>query len=224
MPVFTINGKNVLFIHIPKTGGTTVENTLSGFGPMSLHNRRSHFRDQFAGGLLSPPIPLQHLHGTYLQRMFDEQHFDLIFTIVRDPVARMISEYRHSRERRRLDAMLPFGSWLRISEAARRIDRSFRSNHLRPQSEFLFGACQVYHYEDGLLHIVNHILRQLDLPKLRQLSHNRTSLPYPVKVTPADTHLIERAFAADYALFSRYRPEAGATPVGASPAYLTGGA
>ena len=39
MPAYRIHNKNVLFIHVPKTGGTTVESFLETHGKMSLHNQ-----------------------------------------------------------------------------------------------------------------------------------------------------------------------------------------
>ena len=56
MPVFAINGKSVLSIHVPKTGGTTVEKVLSQHGPMSLHSNGGCFRDQFRGGAGCPSL------------------------------------------------------------------------------------------------------------------------------------------------------------------------
>lgn len=225
MPVFHISGKNVLFIHVPKTGGSTIERVLEQHGPMSFHNRLNRYCDQFAGGLLSKPIPMQHLQGKFLQRIFDHHHFDLIFTVVRDPVERLVSVYRHSRERGRVDAMLSFSQWLRLSLLARWADAGFRANHLRPQSEFLFGPCEVYHYEDGLPNIMAHVRERLGLDRIQSTPHHRASTPYPATVHPSDRQLIARCYASDYRLFPRYveteRENRAGSP---SPAYLTGGA
>ena len=88
--------------------GTTVERVLSQFGPMSLHSNGGCFRDLFRGGLLSKPVPLQHLHAALLRRVLLPAQFDLVFMLVRDPVQRMISEYRHARELWRPEALMPF--------------------------------------------------------------------------------------------------------------------
>ncbi len=46
---------------------------------------------------LARSLPLQHAHGDVLRRMFTEGFFDYTFMIVRDPLERMKSEYRHAR-------------------------------------------------------------------------------------------------------------------------------
>ena len=205
MPVFAINGKNVLFIHVPKTGGTTVEKVLSQFGSMSLHNNGSCFRDQFRGGWLSKPVPLQHLHGVLLRRLFLPDQFDLVFMLVRDPVQRMISEYRHPRELGRPEALLSFSAWLRICLKLVRSDPAFRNNHFRAQADYHVEGAKVLHFEDGMLPCLNEVSAALDMPKFKVLPHERQSRPYAAKPTPLDLERIQKAFAVDYEMFPRYR-------------------
>ena len=204
MPVFAINGKSVLFIHVPKTGGTTVERVLSQFGPMSLHNGGNCFRDQFRGGWLSKPVPLQHLHGALLKRLLLPGQFDLVFMLVRDPVQRMISEYRHSRGLGRPEAMLPFSAWLRICLRLVRSDPSFRNNHFRGQADYHVDGAKVLHFEDGMLQCINEISAALGIAKLENLPHERRSKNYAAEPTLSDVELIQQAFAADYEMFPRY--------------------
>jgi hypothetical protein len=205
MPVFAINGKSVLFIHVPKTGGTTVEKVLSQYGPMSLHDGGNRFKDQFRGGWLSKPVPLQHLHGAFLKRLLLPGQFDLVFMMVRDPVQRMISEYRHSRNLARPEAMLPFSNWLRISLGLARLDPAFRNNHFRSQADYRVDGAKILHFEDGMLSCLNEISAAIGLPKLKTLPHERRSKNYLAEPSPRDIELIHEAFAADYEMFPRYR-------------------
>ena len=205
MPVFAINGKSVLFIHVPKTGGTTIERVLSQFGPMSLHSNGSCFRDQFRGGLLSKPIPLQHLHGALLRRLLLPGQFDLVFMLVRDPVQRMISEYRHAREMWRPEALLSFSAWLRICLRLTRTDPAFRNNHFRAQADYHVEGARVLHYEDGMLPCLNEISATLGVPKFDELPRERQSKAYAADPSPRDIELIHKTFAADYEMFPRYR-------------------
>ena len=204
MPVFAINGKSVLFIHVPKTGGTTVEKVLSQHGPMSLHSNGGCFRDQFRGGWLSKPIPLQHLHGALLRRLVHPDQFDLVFMIVRDPVDRMISEYRHARQMGRPEALLPFSTWLRICLTLARSDLAFRNNHFRSQAHYHIDGARVLHYEDGLLSCLHEICGAIGVAEPDTLPHERRSEAYAAEPSPRDLELIQRAFAADYEMFPRY--------------------
>ncbi|HUQ38053.1 MAG TPA: sulfotransferase family 2 domain-containing protein [Aestuariivirga sp.] len=205
MPVFAINGKSVLFIHIPKTGGTTVEKVLSQFGSMSLHSNGNCLKDQFRGGWLSKPVPLQHLHGALLRRLILPDQFDLVFMLVRDPVQRMLSEYRHSRELGRPEALLSFSVWLQISLRLVRSDPAFRNNHFRAQADYHIEGARVLHFEDGMLPCLNEISAALDIPKFEELPHERRSRTYAAEPSPRDIERIQEDFAADYEMFPRYR-------------------
>ena len=137
MPLFRIGGKSVLFIHIPKTGGTSVENLLSSQGPMSLHSLgQKANRVRMGAERQGRGIPLQHLHAAALTTLLQPQQVDYAFVIVRDPVDRLVSEYRHSRALGRPETRLGFSAWLRVSLAAVRLIPGFRNNHFRPQSDF----------------------------------------------------------------------------------------
>jgi hypothetical protein len=205
MPVFVINGKKILFIHVPKTGGTTIERVLSQHGPMSLHSNGSCFRDQFRGGWLSKPVPLQHLHGALLGRLLLPCQFDLVFMLARDPVQRMISEYRHARELRRPEALLSFSAWLRICLNLASIDPSFRNNHFRAQADYHVEGAKIFHFEDGIIPCLDEISANLNLPKFESLPHERRSRSFAAEPSSRDVELIQEAFAADYGLFPRYR-------------------
>ncbi len=95
MPIFTKNKIHILYVHIPKTGGSSVEGLFKknkwqlsyldkggkkGGKPDSLNSIRQ----------CSP----QHMHLEMLQTIFDLEKIDYIFMTVRHPVDRLISEYR----------------------------------------------------------------------------------------------------------------------------------
>ena len=204
MPVFAINGKSVLSIHVPKTGGTTVEKVLCQFGSKSLHSKGSCLRGQFHGGWLSKPIPLRHLHGALHQRLVHPDQFDVMFMLVRDPVQLMVSAYRHSRQLSRPEALLPFSAWLRICLRIIRSDPAFRNNHFRPKADYHVAGARILHFEDGLLACLNAISENLGLPMFETLPHERPSTTYATEPSPRDGDLIQRAFAADYEMFPRY--------------------
>ena len=86
MPVAQINNKLILFIHIPKTGGSSIEKHLKKHSPLSLY------------GQMGPPtIPCssRHFHGALLQDLFADTVFDWSFMVVRHPLRRLLSQYRY---------------------------------------------------------------------------------------------------------------------------------
>lgn len=147
MPVFLKDGRAVLFIHIPKTGGSTIERLF----------QQSGWKQRFRETRKSAPavFPLrrcspQHHHGALLNELFDITKFESIFLISRDPLSRFRSEYlmRHTNEPRTDAAAV--AAWhdkvfARYAENPYHLD-----NHLRPQHEFLLPGTRVFRLEDSL--------------------------------------------------------------------------
>src|ERR1700722_5127549 len=91
MPVFQKNNVSILFVHIPKAGGTRVENFFRQLGwKVSL----------FDGGQVKPSLNTvswcspQHFHATILKNIFNINRFEYCFAIVRNPIDRIKSEVR----------------------------------------------------------------------------------------------------------------------------------
>ena len=79
---------NLVFLHIPKTAGSSIEQALGLFGPWQTENLNTgfgSFKPRSARPQLSSNY-LQHLRLTELERLFPEVLMDAqLFTVVRDP-------------------------------------------------------------------------------------------------------------------------------------------
>ncbi|WP_425003632.1 sulfotransferase family 2 domain-containing protein [Mycolicibacterium sp. S3B2] len=182
MPVLTVGGKNILYIHVPKTGGTSVEKLMRSYGGVlwSYSPRRK--------GL---PCTPQHFHSELLATAFGatadesgrEHPFDFVFMTVRHPVKRLLSEYRYQRtlgeesdiplllKDRFASArfsgparMLSFDLWCRYAVARFGRNSYFADNHLRPQSDFDIWDASVFRLEDGLDAIRNRLDKVIGTP------------------------------------------------------------
>lgn len=83
---------NTVFIHIPKCAGTTIEKILGTCTPNELFD----YKDRLDGSLEKTP---QHL--TYLEikdRLKINLDNFLIFTVVRNPYSRAVSEYKYRKD------------------------------------------------------------------------------------------------------------------------------
>lgn len=95
MPYFKTNNKNVLFIHIPKTGGTSVEHYLSEKYSLPLNHKNLYGIIQ-NNEYININSSLQHL--SFKEIIKNKKYFNLdlknlkIFTIVRNPYDRIISQ------------------------------------------------------------------------------------------------------------------------------------
>ena len=91
--------RKLVFLHIPKTAGSSIEQALGLFGPWQNENLDTGFgliqsRDLLALNLSSNF--LQHLRLTELEQLFPEVLVDAkLFTVVRDPWQRLLSSYRY---------------------------------------------------------------------------------------------------------------------------------
>ncbi len=143
MPVFIKDQRRVLFIHVPKTGGTSVE---FFFEKNGWH---TSFIDRGGDGSLVSVMKCspQHLHGAQLQTIFRLRGFDYIFMTVRHPVDRLVSEYRMRAVMQ--EKIQDIDTWIADVFAKYPGNNFMIDNHIRPQSEFWLPGCEVYRQEDG---------------------------------------------------------------------------
>ena len=89
MPLYRFHNRLVLFVHIPKTGGTSVEHYLRELGQSAfVHGRK-------IPGLSMTP---QHFHARIYQRILPPSFYDYAFCIVRNPLDRLVSEFKMRRD------------------------------------------------------------------------------------------------------------------------------
>jgi Sulfotransferase family len=169
VPVFVHGEHRVLFVHVPKTGGSAVEDAFSDAGwDVHFLDRRARRHPVSQLRRCSP----QHMHAALLDQVLRLDRMDAVLTVVRDPLARFRSEYlwRHRRDPD-LDP-LAVEAWGRRRLERYAVDPFVRDNHIRPQAEFLLPGARVHRYEDGLQTAVD------DLGGVE-------GLPPPPRVAPA---------------------------------------
>jgi len=156
MPIFNINNKKVVFIHIPKTGGTSIENWLSNFGEMQFYQ---------------PDIPTfmkctpQHLTFNDLTVLFGNDFFDVSFAVVRNPYDRLVSEYafRTENQQKKFKRRINFSDWLTLHINKVKANKHHFDNHLRPQSDFIEEQMQIFKLEDGLENVIKFLKKELHI-------------------------------------------------------------
>ena len=139
MPVFIKDNMYVLYLHVPKTGGSTIVSFFkrNGFdikyldtGEPGTINKVTH---------CSP----QHLHCADLARIFDFSKFSFIFTTVRNPMNRMKSEYLM---RNRGRVKMGFDDWVDDTLKKYGENNYLFDNHIRPQSAYYLVPCNNYSF------------------------------------------------------------------------------
>lgn len=202
MPICHFRGQALFFAHVPKTGGSSVEDYLiRRFGPLSL-------REDTLGGRRKRDViqSLTHLSAADLARLLPPD-LDYSFAMVRDPLKRMISEYRFQ-SGVSAASRVTFQTWLRVMLRAARRDPRIYENHIRPQTDLVPEAAEVFRLEYGF----DAMIARLDAvtgttaPEIGMghlLKRGRQDIP----VFRQDIERIVAFYAADYDRFGYPRPD-----------------
>ncbi len=143
MPLFVREDRAVLYLHVPKTGGTAIEAFFlnNGFraeffdtgGPQSFNKYRR----------CAP----QHMDARQIQALLRPGKIDYVFMTVRNPLSRVVSEYKM--QSRTIGDCGAMDAWLGKMLLQYAKSPYFFENHFRPQVEFRVGECDFYRQEDG---------------------------------------------------------------------------
>ena len=135
-----------VFIHIPKTGGTSIEYALGMFGQWQIEDRDVMFGLIGSADLLALPLKtsyLQHLSWVELKMIAEPSKLETFssFAWVRNPFDRFVSAFTKL-DPHMLDEARKAGlhlSELNFSDFVDAIE-GFEHVHLRPQFDFIYDA------------------------------------------------------------------------------------
>ncbi|WP_338749865.1 sulfotransferase family 2 domain-containing protein [Janibacter alittae] len=205
MPVFRHGERKFLFIHIPKTGGSSIERAFADAGYDTL------YRDGRTGPTSWNSIRRctpQHMHREMLESILRMDQFDGVFTVVRDPMARMKSEYlwRHR------NAEFSIGGrsvekWTAKTLSQYADDPFIFDNHIRPQVDYLVDRAEIFRFEDGLDEMATTLNSKWglglpdQLPRVREGSSTTKYASKDVEVTTTMRDLVGDFYREDYRTF-----------------------
>ncbi|MFC7405065.1 sulfotransferase family 2 domain-containing protein [Georgenia alba] len=210
MPVFSKGDKAVLFVHVPKAGGSALENLFTANGwEMTFRDGKTGKHSQNWLRYCSP----QHLHAEPLRATFRLERFDAIFMTVREPLARFRSEYAMRSGRLGLEPdAASVDAWADRALRKYAADHYVLDNHLRPQSEFLLPGSHVYRLEDGLdavprnLNALHDLGLPEEVPRVRE-SGGRGLSTREVQLSEELTARLRALYAQDASAFGYAGPE-----------------
>lgn len=209
MPIVKTGSGLIYYAHVPKCGGSSVEDYLRDrFGPLGFLNKA--FTALPARQRWSQTSP-QHIDRVSLDQLFPPDYFVAAFAVVRHPVARALSAWQFQVQvEKAVSPALPFATWLREQAKILHENPFLADNHLRPQGDFMGEDCTIFHLEHGLDAIIPWLDALVgDQAGPRAMAHansrdgSRSAAPAP---TAADIALIGEIYAGDFARFG-YRPD-----------------
>jgi len=161
MPVFKFNSNAVIFFHVPKCGGTSVEDFLSQRSTMDFFSKNS----RICG------VPPQHLIPKKLFFLYRDLEGLSSFAIVRHPLKRMMSEFRYRKNLK--VSNINFIRFILFSRVKSIYKPSIYSNHIRSQLDFILPNTKIFKLEEG--GVENAIKYALDALKIKHV--NCDSIP-----------------------------------------------
>jgi hypothetical protein len=127
MPIFEKNGRRVVFIHVPKAAGSSVEQLFKNEGW-----EMSFYKNSLDGNNVSP----QHMTYQALSKHVPDIDELISFAIVREPFQRLVSEWRYQTELIE-SSKLEFNDFVRHLDCSLAENKYYWDNHWRPQTDFI---------------------------------------------------------------------------------------
>lgn len=149
MPIFRLETKSVLFAHIPKTAGSSIEDLFSELGWQTTELDR--YEGVLSANHLRRCSP-QHMHADLLESIYRVEKFDFSFAVVRHPVDRALSEFGF-RNGQKLHGDVhenEVSTWWMAQKSELKRNSFHLDNHLRHQHEFVLENMEIYKYEEDL--------------------------------------------------------------------------
>lgn len=203
MPLVYTNGRRIFFAHVPKTGGSSVEDyLLRRFSDISLFRAEKR---PLQRGVLPPP---QHLTAEDLANLLPKQ-LDYSFATVRDPLKRIVSEYKYQAGATRV-SKISFANWLRVVLFTTALDPRSYDNHIRPQSDLVPDGAEIFRLENGLESIIPRLdeVTGSTAPDVAMGHLLKRDKQKPFNISRQDAALIADFYAADFRRFG-YEPPSG---------------
>lgn len=146
MPLLVKDKTALLFVHVPKTAGTSVYTYFKTQGWKVEDFDRRYRSNKFR---VCPP---QHYHREILELLYKFDRISGILQFTRDPIDRLVSEYfyRNKKNSSLFSQQKHFERWWRAVRSDFSRDPFTLDNHIRPQSDFLLPKSTIARFEDDL--------------------------------------------------------------------------
>lgn len=149
MPIFIQKNKAILFVHIPKSAGSSISTLFVNNGWEEILTIRGYHLSELSFLRSS----FQHLDAASLRLLINLDKLTDVFTVVRHPFDRFVSEYywQLSQGITQLDPR----EWTQLVSRELIADKFYCDNHLRPQIDFILPGTRIFKYSQEITQIIS---------------------------------------------------------------------
>jgi len=204
MPVFVKDNIKILFIHIPKAGGSSIEAAFreAGFF-MHFHDHGPKKINSINPFMKCSP---QHFHAEQINSVFNLNSFDEIFTVVRHPEKRFLSEFAMRHANLIGPTSKDLNNFQKECLETYQKNSFIYDNHIRPQNEFIVPNTKVFKLEDGMENIQEYFKRthNIDLEIGRKLDSSKFKIGESSKIIMDNNKKLEleKFYSEDFDRFN----------------------
>ena len=149
MPIINLNKKKILFIHIPKSAGSTIEDNIINNGISLTHLIRKN-----STSVISP----QHYTRNDYIKEFGVKYFDHSFAIIRDPVERFVSAFTFNSHK--ISIFKSLNNFINDLKSNNFYVNKF-DNHFVPSSEFILNDTKLFYLDEQIIENIKTYLEKI---------------------------------------------------------------
>lgn len=156
MPIFRYKSKLCFFSHIPKCGGSSIEEYAHDNG-MELGLIDRVYRSRNMKWSITSP---QHIDGASAAKMFSPSFFDGYFAVVRHPFKRLESAFKHQKFSAKIvETGESLSDFVKQELRNNAMTIGYCDNHFLPQTRFIIPNCpyKIFKLESGLEKVKSYI-------------------------------------------------------------------
>ncbi|MDP2537248.1 sulfotransferase family 2 domain-containing protein [Alteromonas stellipolaris] len=201
MPLFLNEKKSVLFLHIPKTGGTTVESWLTSTNCF----KSQLFYEKKLEDIMVTPQHFGYETASKLIGDFDDSEL-YKFAIVRNPFDRLVSEFFYRLKLHHLyfgkSPERFFSCWvIHVLNQAKK-KPSILDNHLRPQTYFTSSDVDIFKFENGFKTILTEVAKTICVDPPKVIDSHKVGVKKEVYWSSTAVDLVKNYYASDFENFN----------------------
>ena len=208
MTLFIKNSRSILFLHVPKCGGSSIDRLFKDDGYFSTLEMRGLPPQDC---LIASP---QHQTCKNLKSMINMESLEDIFIVTRNPYKRIISEFNWQYRDAEPCDKPDINAWILKSLEQASSDLSYSDNHFRPSVDFIDSGypCKVFKLEDGIEFVAEYFIREdgstnkIDMPNEKDAKSFTNSISEP-NLSPIAIAKINQFYKDDFEAFGYTRFE-----------------